>query len=376
MTNDANKNVTMRDIARQCQVNQATVSRAMNHDPRVKLATAERIRATAATMGYDPTLQIAARRLSMQKSGVMPASHLIGVSMSNDFAEVPYFSKLFSGILDQSETNHATLLMANSKNPTTPDAMVRLHDLYMYHGVRGFIVIGSYFRRIPITKTIMSDNSLGDPTLVFLIESIPGYASVVTDDCQGAYLATKHLLDLGHRHITQLTYKAFGQRQEQRLIGVRKALMEYKLDPNDSLDLCPIPALSWFVPSNLIPWLSDKPRMRRECAPLATALRRHQSTALLTLNDASALHAWYGLQHQGWRIPEDISLIGFDDTDNYMSIQGQGLLTTVHLPLYEAGKSAVKLVQAIQQGTATSKTQIMLPATLTIRQSTMPPKNL
>ena len=85
--------------------------------------------------------------------------------------------------------------------------------------------------------------------------------------------------------------------------------------------------------------------------PVFSCLRQHpQVTAILAINDASAIRTWALLQQGGLCVPDDISLIGFDDTDPVLDAHGQNMLTTVRLPLREFGEMAARQMIDFVQG--------------------------
>ena len=90
-------------------------------------------------------------------------------------------------------------------------------------------------------------------------------------------------------------------------------------------------------------------------------------------NDAAAIVLWHAVTTHGWRIPEDISLIGHDDSDSLLAMNGENILTTVSLPLEELGRvTADQLVRKIH-GHIPDVSKQILPVTLTLRATTAPP---
>ncbi len=96
-------------------------------------------------------------------------------------------------------------------------------------------------------------------------------------------------------------------------------------------------------------------------------------TGILALNDACALNIWDTLQEVGVRIPEQISLIGFDDTDPYLGDGGRNLLTSVRLPLYDMGREAARIIMQHITGELTQHVERTFSVRLMVRNSTMPP---
>ena len=92
-------------------------------------------------------------------------------------------------------------------------------------------------------------------------------------------------------------------------------------------------------------------------------------TAVMGMNDASVIYLWHLLSDIGWKIPEDISLIGFDDTDSMLDNTGRNNLTTIKVPLREIGRQAANLLLGSLAQSNVEKKQIILPVELTIRKS-------
>lgn len=108
--------------------------------------------------------------------------------------------------------------------------------------------------------------------------------------------------------------------------------------------------------------------------PLATTLQAHpEITAFLAPNDASAHLAYDLFSRLGLRVPDDISLVGFDDTEPLYNAEGDNILTTVRLPLEELGRESARLLIARITRSEPEQREIMLPTELVIRGTTTPP---
>ena len=109
---------------------------------------------------------------------------------------------------------------------------------------------------------------------------------------------------------------------------------------------------------------------------LASYLREHpEITAVLAMNDASALRAWALLEREGIRVPRDVSIVGFDDTDPKLDADGRNLLTTVRLPLEELGREAARQLVGAITGRTKREEPVILPTELVVRGSTAVPCN-
>lgn len=188
-------------------------------------------------------------------------------------------------------------------------------------------------------------------------------ASVVADDAAGAALATRHLLELGHRRIA---YLPAGRNElvERRWNGYRAALREAGVEPDQR----------WVrvVPGPQLPLTTY---VEMGTAAMAQWLREDWDslgcTALLAHNDGAAIGAMAALKEAGLRVPEEISVVGFDGTE--ISTVCSPPLTTIEVPLEEIGaRGARLLLQTIGDAQTTVETEFT-PVRLRERASTAPP---
>jgi DNA-binding LacI/PurR family transcriptional regulator len=351
--------VTMQDIADRCGVSLITVSRALRGDPRVKGDTARRVHEAAETLGYDPALHHAARRLALRKHGLRAVNHVIAAFFHGQFIYANYFLHMFQGIMNGATAQGFALLTADHKMP-------ELLPFYSRGDVDGFIICGwCHDNMEPLLSQLRRSAQGYQFPVVALLAPAPGCAAVLTDDRGGAYQATAHLLDLGHRHLLHFWSTAAGINSyfnEERRAGCRQACLDRGLDP----DRC----LHETITSGAVPL------HERVVAPLTAALDRHpEITGVLLPNDSFAGQAREVLRARGLRIPEDISLIGFDDTDPLHDENGRNILTSVRLPLEAVGRQAADhLIHQVMGGTL-DESALVLPTELVVRASTAPARN-
>lgn len=150
--------------------------------------------------------------------------------------------------------------------------------------------------------------------------------TVVSDNFDGAYRSTKHLIDLGHRRIAYLGYPRCST-IDDRMAGCRKCLMDHLIRPDARL---------------MRPY---HPRRDREQTIEATKESLQLDppvTAIFTANDGVAMDVWAGLQEMDSRVPEDVALVGYDNASGHT---GPGvMLTTTEQPPFEAGRIACKML--------------------------------
>jgi LacI family transcriptional regulator len=363
--------VTLKDVAARCGVHFVTVSRALRGDTRnVSQEEIARISAIAAEMGYDPSRQQAARRLALSKRDETLLNHVIGVFFPPNFMAASYFSTLFQGIMEVLEWEGFGLLMTHTYSPrlpsrppgsSAPPDTCLIPPAYARGDVDGMIALANprLFEHTlaRLQQTVPIENF---PSVFLLTGILPGCANVLIDNQQGAYLAAVHLLDLGHRDILFLRYPEGDYTSDQRLKGYTQAYQERGINPQ--LHLHPVV-------------LQSKETMPDIMEAFPTAMRNHpETTAVLAYNDRHAIYLNYYFSNNGLRVPEDISIVGFDDSDSWVNAQGEKMLTTVHVPSLEIGRiAAQEVIRMVQERMVTRQTTI-LPTHLVVRASTAPPR--
>jgi DNA-binding LacI/PurR family transcriptional regulator len=191
-------------------------------------------------------------------------------------------------------------------------------------------------------------------------------SSVVSDDYAGQRQATQHLLDLGHRRIAYLHSKAAKLLVPNRRAGYFDALQAAGVEPENR----------WVRPLISEVQVMDFRATGRES--MAAWLREDWSTlgctALVCHNDETAVGAMEALQEAGWRVPEDVSVVGFDGTE--LCEYARPRLTSVEISLHELGRAATELLlHHIEHGVDEWK-HLTLPITLRVRASTAPPRTI
>ncbi len=376
MTNPRKSGATITDIAQFCDVAISTVSIALRGDPRVKPATAKRIQNAAIELGYDPAVHDAARRLLSRHRNQHILNQIVALALPSNFHHTLFFNTMTWGIMDVLNQNDFALLnaqiFADYSLTTLSDP---IPPIFRRGEIDGLIV----FAGQDIVDSIDQLRQLpgyGDRPIISLIHSIPGLICILANEEEGGYQSAKHLLDSGHQNIAHFIHEVIFQGAKpadnlyKRLTGVKRALIEYGLDPIKNLTLLPVPG-RWADPNGL-PSADDNIQSHQ----IIQQLREHpEITGILALNDAVAINLWYQLRRAGINVPEDISIIGFDDTTPMLNHLGQNILTTVRLPLREIGQvAAQKLVACIRNDTNIDQNeQVSLPVELIIRKSTAPP---
>jgi LacI family transcriptional regulator len=246
--------------------------------------------------------------------------------------------------------NHAcqqtgySLLLADSGNNEEREVALLENMLTQY--IDGLLVIHS--------GKLQHHSLLDAPPhpIVFVDREVEGRACVITDNYSGGRLAARYLVGAGHRHIGMLIGDAHVKNVQQRVAGFADELASH--------GLCVAP--------NLMIYGSQSLDTGRDVHFLMLA--DQPPTAIFATNDIIALGAWHKLSEMGVRIPEDVSLVGFDNID--MSQWTVPALTTVSQDKHELGRQSVMtLIRAIQTKTSIAHTIHVAPS-LIVRNSTGP----
>lgn len=326
------------DVAKRAGVSVATVSRVMSNPSIVAEATRKAVEDAIAQTGY--TLNVTARNLRQQQVGGVLA---LVPKLAN-----PFFSEILSGIADVLRDNGLNLLVL--------DTTVRA-------GAGQREAISAYLTRFRADGVIVLDGGLGVdlfgqpscPPVVQACEWIEGLAAprVLADNAEGGRLAIRHLADLGHRKILHLTGPEGNSLTRSRRDGVRAGLAEAGLlETGGNMLRGDFSLQSGHVAAQRILPLAERP------------------TAVCCDNDEMAIGLINGLVQGGLRVPEDISVIGFDNIE--MSAYTLPPLTTIRQHRARLGRHAANSLLALIHGKPCPAEEI-LPVELLVRASTCPP---
>lgn len=326
---------TIKDVARVAGVAPSTVSNYFTGKANVSEETRARIEKAVRQLGYRPNVAARSLRLSQTKS--------IGLVVPN--IANPFFAEIVQAIgLACQRLGYSLLLSASNGDDSRENELV--HNLFKQH-IDGMLIIHTGRDRQDLP---FADNP--PLPIVFVDREVEGCASVATDNYMGGRLAARHLAKLGHRRIGILAGDAHVRNVQQRIEGFQDELAQHGLaiDPN-----LVIKGAQSFETGRDVHFLMVRPE---------------PPTAIFATNDIIALGAWHKLNAMGYRIPDDISIVGFDNIE--MSDWTLPPLTTVNQDKRELGRQAVALlVKTIQSKSSTYET-IYVPPTIVIRGSTGP----
>lgn len=327
------RSVSMADVANHAGVSSQTVSRVSNGKTNVDDATRERVLASMRALGYRPNR--AARSL---KSGRFTSIGVIMFTLST-FGNM----RTLDAIATASAAAGYTLTLMPVPHPTQgaiSGAFSRLNE----QAVDGIVII--------FEAHVLDDSDFALPRgiPIVIIDSDAGdrYTVVDTDQALGARTATEHLLGLGHRTVWHIAGPASSFSARRRLSTWRETLAAAGADVPEPL------YGDWSTESGY-----------RHGLELA---ERDDVTAIFAANDQMALGVMRALHECGRSIPDDISVVGFDDTDESKSFWPP--LTTVHQDFAEVGRLCIEKLIGEIEGTHESPGTTIVPTRLVVRDST------
>jgi DNA-binding LacI/PurR family transcriptional regulator len=376
--NQPHGSATQQHIAELCGVSQVTVSKALRNDAKISQEMRDRIQQVAKELKYDPAVHTNARQLILRRFGQQLINRIIALFCSADFQATPYYSRLNQGITSGLMNKGFGVLACNYKGDTLDQIFGPYQDFFSRCNVDGMLIVHTQAIFPTLVDQLRHNPGFVNRPILTLVPDIPGCSTVTADEERGAYLATKHLLELGHRYFLQFYFVPVEEgihQPESHIQGVRRALVEFRLDPQRHLYLFPYYSV-WHVPIMLLDERGFGGRNNESVAKTALIefITAHpEITAILALNDTYAIHLWYALRENGFRVPEDYSLVGFDDTDPLFDADGHNRLTSVNVPLQEIGCCAASTLAAQITEQNWEPQHIKLPTTLVVRGTTAPP---
>lgn len=329
---------SIKDIARVARVSHSTVSRALQNSPLVNARTAEIIRQIAHESGY--------RASAVARGLVTKRTLTIGLVVTT-IAD-PFASEVACGIEQAASDLGYSVFLADSN--ADPNREQQIVQSFAERRVDGIVVTSS--RVGALYLPLLSE--MGVP-IVLVNNQHPGafVHSVMIGNVAGSRAAANHLIGLGHRRIAYMGDQFGYQSDAERLEGYRQALDEAGIPFHHEL----------VVRGN------GKPEEAVRAMETLLALPE-RPTAVCCYNDMSAVGAMRAIHLAGLRVPEDISVVGFDDL--FLSSYTQPRLTTVRQPMRRMGLLAMESLFRLMSG-EDSAIRVTVDAELIVRESTAPP---
>lgn len=333
---NAKPRVTLHDVAREAGVSKSTVSRILDERlPKSDSEAAMRVRRIAREMGY--VRDVAAASLRRGSTG------MIGVIVPRLTDTV--MAMLYEALAHAAARAGKFAIVATTDDQ--PDADRRAADALLQRGVDGLIL--STARAGSRLTEDLTDRGVRH---VLVLRHDGDSPAAVGDDRLGGYLATRHLIDLGHRDIALVTGPDHASSARGRAEGYRKAMDEAGLPVRPDL----LAASTFSIESGA------------EAAGHLLMLDR-PPTAIFAVNDNTAIGALSAITRRGLRVPEDMSLVGYNDIPVVSRLPTP--LTTVRVPFDQIAHAALELFLA-DEASRSDRIRVIAP-TLIPRQSTARP---
>lgn len=328
---------TIHDIARELNISASTVSRALQNNPRISLKTREKIVSMAEMMGYRPNTL--ASNLRNKKSNTIG----IVVPLINRH----FFASVISGAEEVAFKAGYTVVISQSNDLANKEIAI-VHSMFA-NRVDGLIIsIAMENNSFEHLKMFTKKNI----PLVFFDRAVPEIETnkIVIDDIMGGFRVTKHLIEQGYKRIGLIAGPQNLKTYRERKDGYIKALSEYGLSFDEAL----------VVTNNLTS--EDGTEATRQLMALP-----EPPDAIFCGNDTTALSAMIYLRNKGFRIPEDIGIVGFSN-EPFSKVVSPSI-STIAQPAFLMGQKAAELIlNQIENKEKTFKT-LVLPTELIIRES-------
>lgn len=333
---------TIRDVAKAAGVSVTTVSRVLNRYADVSAKTRQKVLRVIEELGYQPNA--VARGLVKKRTRTIG---LVVSDLTKSRSGHHFMFDVLIGVNDRAQAYGYDVILF-STSPTAQEKTSYL-DFVRQRRVDGVIVMGIRLND-PYTEEIVRSSI--PSVLIDVMRTSKTCSYVTTDNIAGARMATEYLLRLGHRHIGMVNGHRQADVSLQRLAGYQQALRDAGLPYRES-------------------YVYDGAFEQADGAKgTAELLSRHpEITAIFFASDLMAIGGMHQVESEGKSVPEDLSIVGFDDIDLATLVRPP--LTTIRQHRYEMGETAVDtLVRMLDEGDVGRG--IVLAPELIVRESARP----
>jgi len=332
---------TIKDVALHANVSIATVSLTLHDNKRISTSTKNKVLKSVKSLNYHP--------LKSAQALVNRRTSNIGFILTDDrfLRTEPFYTRIFLGTeFEAGDSDYYVLLKTIKRGFKKGDPIPRF---ILERSVDGIIIAG----KVPdIFIDIISEYNL---PIVLIDYQTPHheFPSVIIDNIQGGIVATQHLIELGHKTIAFIGGDIGHPSINNRLIGYKSAIANASLKNDEKLIITTAKS-----PDRLSGYNSAKILFKK----------KKKFSAIFACNDAMAIGVMEYMKKAGIRIPEDISLIGFDDVEADLLLDPP--LSTVRVPKIDLGIEAVQLLIDYIKAKNKLPKKIIIPTELIIRGST------
>jgi len=342
--------VTLKDVVEMSGFSIATVSRALGDtDYPVSRETREKVQQVAKELGYIPNL--------LSRSLITKNTRDIGLVLPN-ISNI-YYLQLVNGIITAARQLDYTVTIMNSQRSINTERynLTRL----LQKRIDGALVIPISYQNNTLSELM----KYGVKVVVLDQDCNIECSKVLFDFTQGMYMSTEHLIELGHTEIAFFSAPFRQKSRSQQLIGYKQALRSYNIPFQESYI---------FVAeeeNDLGESYEYENGINLAKEMLLRFDDKKRPSAIVCINDMTAIGAIHQFQNSGVRIPEDISVVGFDNT--IISKTSNPAITTIDQCIYQMGSLAIQLLTNNIAGSGDNDaTSVLLQPSLVIRGSTSP----
>jgi len=329
--------VTIKDVARHANVSISTVSRVLNMTGHaVSAETKERVLKSIQELGFYPNAM--ARGLHLNQTRTIG---LIIQDISN-----PYYPSIVRGVEDCAQGLGYTVVLANANR--SKERTTKYLNVFREKRLDGIIFTGGGVVKNAVEEKFFDSTHIA--TVVIGKPCNSKLPSVQVNNIQASREACEHLIKLGHRKIVTITGPDNSTTVIDRLEGYFQALKQQGIQPQDN----------WIIQGNF------EFESGYKAVEKFLEIGRDEVTAVFAHNDMMAIGAMKAIQEKGLRVPKDIAVIGFDNIPLTSFVTPT--LSTVTVPVYELGRTAMKILSDLLSGHEISRITT-LPTKLTLRHS-------
>lgn len=337
MTNDTPRPSVL-DVAEHAGVSPATVSRVLNNTTNVRESVRARVLEAVTAVGYK--VSTTRRASTTQKTVALLITDILN----------PFFPEIVRGVQDEARVDNTALLLCDSAED--PQWEQKILTTLANQSVDGVIVCASRLA----TQDLIAFHDRYRTPMVVVNRRIghPDIPCIVVDFASAAYVAGRHLINLGHTRIAYLAGPSATEASQVRRMGLEQAMQEASLTLHPELCLSGFPNVEGGFQATSV---------------LLSMPENERPTAIMAYNDIVAIGALQAIRAHNLRVPEDISVVGFDDIA--MAAHTNPPLTTIDQPKHRLGKLAMRMVRQMLQGEAIQgKGYTLVESPLVVREST------
>lgn len=342
--------VNLRTLAEHLELSQTTVSLVLNNSPSAKSIpqeTRNRVMEAATRLNYRPNYFARSLRQSRSMS--------VGV-LAPDLSE-GYFTRVMSGVVQ--ELTNAHYFYFTACHDWRKELIDQYPRMLVERAVDGFLLLNTPADQISVPVPVVA---------ISAHSPVQNVTNIVLDHHKAVEIALKHLFDLGHRRIAFMRGPKAIPDSDYRWQSIQEVAGEIGLRIDSAL-VVRIDASGWSSKTGQHPMAPEI-----GFKPMKSLLETTRDfTAVFCFNDIAAIGALRALKDAGLRVPEDVSVVGFDDIQS--AAYSTPSLTTVRQPLFEMGRRGAKiLLDRIANREADYASEIVMAPELIVRESTGPAK--